>query len=52
MLAGFLNFVLDCWMMVISTLENTNLGGLSYISVLISIGILSIIVSLILSKKH
>lgn len=48
MLADFLNLVLECWQMVIRVLENTDLGGFSYMQVLIASGVLSLIVGIVI----
>lgn len=48
MFAQFLNFVLECWRMVISILENTNFGGFTYMQVLIAIGVISLIVGIVI----
>ncbi|MBR6615524.1 MAG: hypothetical protein IKK95_06125 [Lachnospiraceae bacterium] len=51
MLADFLQFVLTVFRMIISLFQNTDLGGFSYESVLVSIAVLSMIIGLIFSKK-
>ena len=51
MLADFLQFVLSVFRMIISLFQNTDLGGFSYESVLVSIAVLSMIIGLIFSKK-
>lgn len=51
MFAQFLNFVLECWEMIIGVLENTELGGFSYMQALIAIGVVSVIVGLVFVKR-
>lgn len=47
MFANFLNLVLESWNMVISVLENTELGGFSYMSVLVAVIVLTLIVRVV-----
>lgn len=51
MIADFLEFVLTVFRMIISVFQQTDLGGFSYETALISIFVLALIVSLIFSKK-
>lgn len=43
MFSQFLNFVLQCWKMLISIFESTKLGGFSYMAALVAIFILTLI---------
>lgn len=48
MFSQFLNFVLEIWSMVIQVLESTDLGGFTYMQVLIAVGVISLIVGLVI----
>lgn len=51
MFAQFLDYILAVFRMIISLFQETNLGGFTYEAALVSIVVLSMIVSLIFSKK-
>lgn len=48
MFQPFLNFVLTVFQMIVSVFQNTDLGGITYESVLVSIFIIMIIVRAVL----
>lgn len=51
MLADFLEYVLTVFRMIITLFQNTELGGFTYESALVSIAVLSMIIALVFSKK-
>lgn len=52
MLEQFLAFVLSVWRMMVSLFQYTNLGGIRYDVVLVSIMILSLVIRTILVKMR
>lgn len=50
MLNEFLTFVLDCFLMVVKLFQNTNIGGTSYMTLIVAACMLSIVLTSIVVR--